>query len=71
MRIVGVGVVLGIAGAFALTRFLSSLLFEVGPTDAGAFLTVSIVMTAVALLGCLVPARRAAVVDPATTLRDE
>jgi putative ABC transport system permease protein len=71
MRVVAVGVVLGVAGALALTRFLSSILFEVGATDPRIFLGVSTVMVGVALVGCLLPAWRAAVVNPAMTLRDE
>ncbi|MCZ6857394.1 MAG: ABC transporter permease [Gemmatimonadetes bacterium] len=71
MRLVGVGVVVGIVGAIFLTRYMSSVLFEVGTTDALTFATVSIVMLGIALLACFVPARRAAGLDPATTLREE
>ncbi len=68
---VGVGVAVGIGGAIFLTRYMSSVLFEVGTTDVLTFATVSLVMFGIALLACFVPARRAATLDPATTLREE
>lgn len=71
MRVVGLGVALGLGAALAFTRLLSSLLFEVRATDARAFAGVAAAMLAVALAACLLPARRAAGVDPATTLRAE
>ena len=71
MRVVFVGIVLGFAGALMLSRLLSSILFEVGPTDPRILLGVSGVILGVALIGCLLPARRAAAVDPSTTLRAE
>jgi ABC-type antimicrobial peptide transport system permease subunit len=71
MRVVGLGVALGLGAALALTRLLSSLLFEVAATDARAFAGVAAAMLAVALAACLLPARRAAGVDPAVTLRAE
>src|SRR5947209_12219659 len=52
------GVVIGLVGAFALTRLMSTLLFEVKPTDAQTFITVSAILIFVALLACFVPARR-------------
>ena len=61
----------GMAGAIGLTRFLSSLLFEVQPTDSFTFVSVSLLLIAVALLACSVPARRAAKVDPMVALRYE
>jgi len=65
------GIVIGLAGAFALTRLMSSLLFEVKPTDAQTFIAVSALLIFVALLACFVPARRASKVDPLIALRSE
>jgi ABC-type antimicrobial peptide transport system permease subunit len=66
-----VGLVLGIAGAVGLTRLATSLLFEVKPTDPVTFGAVAGVITLVALLACVVPARRATKVDPIVALREE
>lgn len=56
-------------GAFVLTRTLSGLVYGVGTLDPLTFVAVPVLVSAVALLACLVPARRAASVDPITTLR--
>jgi len=65
------GAMLGLAGAFALTGFLRSLLFEVSPIDPLSFAGVTVVMAAIALLACWIPARRATRVGPAEALRVE
>lgn len=66
-----VGVVLGMAGAFALTRALASLLLGVGATDPVTFVGVPALLIVVALLACYIPARRAARVNPLLALRHD
>jgi putative ABC transport system permease protein len=68
LRLVLAGAALGVAAAFGLTRLMSSLLFGVSPTDPATLGAVSMVLVAVALLACLVPARRASGVDPMIAL---
>jgi putative ABC transport system permease protein len=65
------GLVAGLTGAFALTRFLSGLLFEVEPTDPVTYVLVAGVLSVVAVAACLIPARRATKVDPLVALRYE
>lgn len=65
------GVALGLLGGLGLTRFLASQLYDVKPNDSLTFIAVSLALTAVALLACYIPARRAAQVDPMVALRHE
>jgi putative ABC transport system permease protein len=71
MRFVGVGVLLGLIGVIFCTRLLQSLLFGIGATDVRTMIVVSLVLSAVAFVACLLPARRAANVDPIVALRTE
>jgi putative ABC transport system permease protein len=70
-RLAAVGIVLGLAGSFALTRYLQSLLFGVAPNDLMTLVGVCLLLGAVTLAACLVPAARAARVDPSAALRSE
>ena len=71
MTLVGVGLGVGTIGAIGLTRFMSSLLFEVSATDPVTYLAVGGVLTVIALAASMGPARRAAGVDPIEVLRAE
>jgi predicted permease len=71
LRLVGIGVALGVAGGAAVSRALRALLFGLSPFDPIAYVSVSLFLVAVALLACYLPARRATKVDPLTALRHE
>ena len=71
MSLVLFGVVIGVAGAYALTRTMQSLLFEVSTTDPVTFVMVSLLLAVVGFVACYIPARRATKVDPLVALRYE
>jgi putative ABC transport system permease protein len=71
MRLALVGVAIGLAGALAATRWMSSFLFGVRPTDPLTFAAVVFVLSAAAFLACYFPARRATRIDPMVALRYE
>ena len=66
-----IGIIIGLAGAFALTRVMSGLLFRVGTTDPATFAAIVLLLGVVALIACYIPARRATRVDPMIAMRYE
>jgi predicted permease len=71
VAVAGIGLLIGIAGALALTRLLSTLLFNVSPTDPLAFLSAPLLLALVAVAACYIPAVRATRVDPALVLKQD
>jgi putative ABC transport system permease protein len=71
MKVVLIGIAVGLAGGLALGRAVSSLVFGVPVRDPATFSIVAVVLTAVAFAACIIPARRAARVDPMVALREE
>jgi ABC-type antimicrobial peptide transport system permease subunit len=71
MTLTAVGLSVGCLGALALTRFIATMLFGVGPADALTYLGVCLLLAVVALLATYLPARRASRIDPIATLRHE
>lgn len=71
MRLAGIGILAGLAGALALTRIISTLLYGVEPGDPQTFLFVAVTLAAAAFIACLVPALKAALVSPVVALRHE
>ena len=71
MILVGVGVTLGVAGAYVATRVIESLLFEVSPRDPLTYGVIALLLVVVGLAACYIPARRATRVDPLVALRSE
>jgi putative ABC transport system permease protein len=69
MKLAGLGIAIGLSGAFLMTPLMRTLLFEVTPTDPLTFTAITLLLLAVALLACWVPARRATEVDPIKALR--
>jgi ABC-type antimicrobial peptide transport system permease subunit len=71
LALAGIGLTLGLAAAFASTRLLTSMLFQIKPTDPLVYLSVVTLLGAVALVASYIPAWRASKIDPLTAIREE
>ena len=71
LQLIGVGVAIGLAGSFAVTRLLSAMLYGVSPLDRATWATTTVVLVTIALLATLIPAYRAARADPLLAIRSD
>ena len=71
LRIVAIGLVIGLAAAIPATRLMRGLLFQVGPNDPTTFIAIGVMLAAVAILASYVPARRGTQIDPVVTLKSD
>jgi putative ABC transport system permease protein len=71
MLLAAIGIALGLIGSYLLTRLMTTLLFEVKPTDAMTYVMVAGALIAIALIACYIPARRATKIDPLVALKYE
>ena len=71
MAFVGIGMIVGLAGALALTRAIRGLLYNVSSSDPITYLSIAALLGAVALITCFFPARRATRIDPIAALKDD
>jgi len=71
MLLISIGVAAGVTAALAITRLMKSLLYGIHPADPLTFVAVSLLLSAIAIVACYIPARRAMKVDPMVALRYE